>query len=43
MDHDIKAIDSRVKLAGFKELAYWAALILANVVCLTLMAVLLFH
>lgn len=43
MEYDFKASSSSVKSAGLKELAYWAALIVANVVCLTLMAVLLFH
>ena len=43
MNYNLKAIDPDVKSSGLKDLAYWAALIVANVACVGLMVMLLFR
>jgi len=43
MHYDLKAIDPDVKSSGLRDLAYWAALIVANVACVGLMVMLLFR
>jgi len=43
MNTDWKILDEPLQPSGLKELAYWAALIFANVACLGLMVMLLFR
>jgi hypothetical protein len=42
MAYDFKTIEPEAKGSGLKDLAYWGALIFANVACLGLMVMLLF-
>jgi len=43
MEFDLKAPDAPAATSGLKELAYWSALVIANVACLGLMVMLLFR
>ncbi len=43
MDHDVNTLDTPAQTSGLKELAYWSALVIANVACLVLMVMLLFR
>lgn len=43
MDPDLDSLDAPAHTSGLKELAYWSALVIANVACLGLMVLLLFR